>query len=220
MAVTAAAATGTMTAGTIIAAVSGHAATVPEPKAQVHAEAAPVLAEHLRELSAPVVTVRRGDTLSSIARAGCGSVSDWTGIYVTNKKLIGPDYNLIKPGQVLALDCEAKYVPVRTVTVAVVRGTYRSPRRAYQAPRSYSPGGYSVSSGFQACVIRAESGGNAGIWNASGHWGLYQFSSSTWAAHGGNPADFGRASAAEQTQVFWNTVHADGTSDWAPYDGC
>lgn len=81
-------------------------------------------------------------------------------------------------------------------------------------------GGYSVSSSFQACVIAHESGGNSQIWNASGHYGLYQFSASTWAAHGGNPADFGHASAAEQTMIFWNTVHADGVSDWAPYDGC
>lgn len=85
---------------------------------------------------------------------------------------------------------------------------------------SGSGGGYSVSSAFQACVIRAESGGNPNIWNASGHWGLYQFSASTWALHGGDPALFGHASAAYQTQIFWNTYNADGTSDWSPYDGC
>jgi Transglycosylase-like domain len=81
-------------------------------------------------------------------------------------------------------------------------------------------GGYTVSSSFQACVIRAESGGNAQIWNASGHWGLYQFSYSTWVAHGGVPSDFGHAGASVQTQIFYNTVAQDGKSDWAPYDGC
>lgn len=88
-----------------------------------------------------------------------------------------------------------------------------------QAPSS-TGGGYSVSSGFQACVIRAESGGNPQIWNASGHWGLYQFSYSTWVAHGGASSLFGHADGAYQTQIFWNTVRQDGTSDWAPYDGC
>ena len=44
--------------------------------------------------------------------------------------------------------------------------------------------------------------------NSSGHYGLYQFSSGTWAAYGGNPADFGNASVAEQNQVFNNAVAA------------
>jgi hypothetical protein len=56
--------------------------------------------------------------------------------------------------------------------------------------------------------------------NGSGHYGLYQFSYSAWAAAGGNPADFGNASAAEQNQVFATAYAHDGTSPWAPYDGC
>jgi hypothetical protein len=75
-------------------------------------------------------------------------------------------------------------------------------------------------SGFQACVIRAESGGNPQVMNSTGHYGLYQFSEETWTGHGGSAADFGHASVAEQNQVFANTVAADGVSDWAPYDGC
>ena len=46
--------------------------------------------------------------------------------------------------------------------------------------------------------------------NSSGHYGLYQFSSSTWSAYGGNPADFGNASVAEQNQVFNNAIAAGG----------
>jgi len=87
-----------------------------------------------------------------------------------------------------------------------------------------SPGAQSGSSGstssFQACVIARESGGNPQVMNASGHYGLYQFSASTWAAYGGNPADFGDASVAEQNQVFANAMAAGGESNWAPYDGC
>src|SRR6185437_3806202 len=63
-------------------------------------------------------------------------------------------------------------------------------------------------SSFQACVIARESGGNSQVMNASGHYGLYQFSASTWAAYGGNPADFGHASVAEQNQVFDNAIAA------------
>jgi resuscitation-promoting factor RpfB len=69
-------------------------------------------------------------------------------------------------------------------------------------------------------VVARESGGNSQVMNSSGHYGLYQFSSSTWAAYGGNPADFGNASVAEQNQVFANALAQGGQSNWAPYDGC
>jgi len=56
--------------------------------------------------------------------------------------------------------------------------------------------------------------------NSTGHYGLYQFSASTWAAYGGSPADFGDASVAEQNRVFANALAAGGQSNWSPYDGC
>jgi LysM repeat protein len=92
------------------------------------------------------------------------------------------------------------------------------------APVQSAPADTSVStagdSAFQSCVINAESGGNSQVMNSSGHYGLYQFSASTWAEYGGNPADFGNASVAEQNQVFNNAIAAGGESNWAPYDGC
>jgi soluble lytic murein transglycosylase-like protein len=69
-------------------------------------------------------------------------------------------------------------------------------------------------------VISAESGGNSQVMNSSGHYGLYQFSSSTWAEYGGNPGAFGDASVAEQNQVFDNAIAAGGQSNWSAYDGC
>ena len=69
-------------------------------------------------------------------------------------------------------------------------------------------------------MIASESGGNSQVMNSSGHYGLYQFSSSTWAEYGGNPADFGDASVAEQNQVFDNAIAAGGQSNWSAYDGC
>ena len=80
---------------------------------------------------------------------------------------------------------------------------------------SGGPGG-----AFGACVISRESGGNSQVMNSTGHYGLYQFSASTWAGYGGNPADFGHATVAEQEQVFSSALAAGGQSNWSPYDGC
>ena len=108
----------------------------------------------------------------------------------------------------------ARYAAAHPVTVA------RIVTPAHSSQAVASPVTYQGSSSVQQCIISRESGGNSQIWNASGHYGLYQFSYGTWVAHGGNGADFGHASVAEQNQVFANTVAADGYSDWAPYDGC
>jgi hypothetical protein len=69
-------------------------------------------------------------------------------------------------------------------------------------------------------VVARESGGNAQAMNATGHYGLYQFSASTWAAYGGNPADFGHASVTEQDQVFASALAAGGQRNWSQYDRC
>lgn len=94
-----------------------------------------------------------------------------------------------------------------------------TPYPSYSSPSPQSAPAGSTSS-FQACVIARESGGNPQVMNASGHYGLYQFSSSTWAEYGGNPADFGNASVSEQNQVFANAMAAGGQFNWSPYDGC
>jgi LysM repeat protein len=159
-----------------------------------------------------LATVMPGDTLSKIAKDDCGNPADWTGIFAANKGKIR-DPNEIYPGQQFTLSCQVVSVPSSAAPASV---PYQG-RHAVQVASAVSTTGMG---GFQACVIQRESGGQTQVMNASGHYGLYQFAESTWIAHGGNPADFGHASAAEQTQVFWSTVHADGTSDWSPYDGC
>lgn len=88
-----------------------------------------------------------------------------------------------------------------------------------RVPLPHPLGGVGMGS-FQSCVIQRESGGNAQVMNSSGHYGLYQFSRETWIESGGNPADFGNASAAEQNQVFQQAFARFGTAPWAPYDGC
>jgi hypothetical protein len=79
---------------------------------------------------------------------------------------------------------------------------------------------YSGDGGFASCVIASESGGNSQVMNSSGHYGLYQFSESTWEEYGGSAADFGDASVAEQNQVFDSALAAGGESNWSAYDGC
>ena len=88
------------------------------------------------------------------------------------------------------------------------------------APKATVAVTYSGSGSFQSCVIARESGGNPQVMNASGHYGLYQFSYATWVAYGGSPASFGHASVAEQNQVFDNAIAAGGQSNWSAYDGC
>ena len=104
------------------------------------------------------------------------------------------------------------YVPTQTAPVQT------APVQA--APKAAAAATYSGSGSFQSCVIARESGGNSQVMNSSGHYGLYQFSSSTWAAYGGSSSSFGSASVAEQNQVFNNAIAAGGQSNWSAYDGC
>lgn len=91
---------------------------------------------------------------------------------------------------------------------------------ATASPGSYGSVSPSSYSGFQQCVIARESGGNSQVMNSSGHYGLYQFSASTWQAYGGSAATFGHATVAEQNAVFANAMAQGGQSNWSPYDGC
>lgn len=109
------------------------------------------------------------------------------------------------------VDCQQQQAPSYQPQHAA---TASAPVFAASASGTY-PGG-----SFGACVVARESGGNAQVMNSTGHYGLYQFSASTWAAYGGSPAAFGNASAAQQNQVFANALARGGQSNWSPYDGC
>jgi hypothetical protein len=110
------------------------------------------------------------------------------------------------PAQAAPVQATASYVPAHSAPATTTRGSTYS---------GGTPGG-----AFGQCVVARESGGNAQVMNSSGHYGLYQFSASTWAAYGGNPGDFGHASVAEQNQVFNTAIARGGQSNWSPYDGC
>jgi LysM repeat protein len=172
-------------------------------------------------------TVKSGDSLSAIAKRVYHDPAYWPVLYWANHKQIRYA-NVIEVGQKLAVPAKPGKIPAvpsvlgpaapaPVITSAPV--TYAQSAPVYSAPAqaatTYTGGG-----SFQSCVIARESGGNSQVMNSSGHYGLYQFSSGTWAAYGGNPASFGNASVAEQNQVFNNAVAAGGQSNWAPYDGC
>ena len=172
------------------------------------------------------VTVHSGDTLSSIAAHRYGSEQAWPAIWWDNRRRV-PNPNVIRAGEHLSMPASGKVpawlaraaeqaLPAAAVTAA--RITTRAPGRGQPARdihTSPAPAG-----SYQACVIARESGGNAQVMNSSGHYGLYQFSASTWQAYGGSAAEFGHASAAEQTRIFNNAMAAGGQSNWSPYDGC
>ena len=50
-------------------------------------------------------TVRAGDSLWAISEAHCPTPLDWVSLWHANLKTIGPDPNLIFPGQMLTLTC-------------------------------------------------------------------------------------------------------------------
>jgi LysM repeat protein len=186
-------------------------------------------------------TVKSGDSLSAIAGRVYKNTAYWPVLYWANHGQIRYA-NVIEVGQVLAVPAKPAHIPgapsvlgptpppapapvAATSTASSTTGYGATSAPAYSAPAYSAPvqsTTYSGSGGssFQQCVIARESGGNSQVMNSSGHYGLYQFSSGTWSAYGGNPADFGNASVAEQNQVFNNAIAAGGQSNWAPYDGC
>ncbi len=184
-------------------------------------------------LAAPATyTVREGDSLSTIAERVYHDQAAWPVIYWANHSQVhwADDISVgqvlkvpAKPARIPAAPGElgpAAAAPVASAAVvassAVASPAVASPVSApVQTDSSYSGGG-----GFASCVIARESGGNSQVMNSSGHYGLYQFSASTWEAYGGSAGDFGNASVAEQNQVFNNALAAGGQSNWSAYDGC
>jgi LysM repeat protein len=173
-------------------------------------------------------TVKRGDTLSVIAKRFYQSPDYWPALYWANHRQIRYA-NQIGAGQVLTVPVKPRKIPsppsalgpaAAGAAATTHYGTHAPASSAHSAPGLAASTYAGAGGSYQACVIARESGGNSQVMNSSGHYGLYQFSASTWAAYGGNPADFGNASVAEQNQVFNSAIAAGGQSNWSPYDGC
>jgi LysM repeat protein len=171
-------------------------------------------------------TVKAGDSLSAIAERSYHNEKAWPVLYWANRSRIHWA-NVIEAGQVLRIPVEPARIPAPPVLLgpASIPTTETAAPQATPASAS-APGAVETSSSatpggsFAQCVIARESGGQTQVMNATGHYGLYQFSASTWAAYGGSPADFGHASASEQNRVFNNAIASGGQSNWSAYDGC
>ena len=203
-------------------------ASVAKPAADA-AHAAHAVHQAAKHAAAPVTyTVKSGDTLSSIARHHYQDSKFWPVLFWANKHAI-KYANDIAVGQVLTVPAKPSHIPDAPSTLSAPAPAPAPVQQAAPAASSDSVQSAPVQSSsvstagdsaFQQCVISRESGGNSQVMNSSGHYGLYQFSASTWAAYGGNPADFGHASTAEQNQVFNNAIAQGGQSNWSAYDGC
>jgi LysM repeat protein len=182
-------------------------------------------------------TIRSGDSLSSIAGKVYHKQDAWPVLYWANRGKIRWA-NIIGEGQVLKVPAMPAKIPAAPSQLAPapppapapapVAASSAAPAQASSSASSSSASSSSASSSYsggasssyEACVIARESGGNSQVMNSSGHYGLYQFSESTWVGYGGSASDFGHASAAEQHQVFSNAMAQGGQSNWSPYDGC
>lgn len=165
-------------------------------------------------------TVRPDDSLSAIAGRFYHNPNAWPVLYWANQNRIRWA-NDIQPGEVLRIPAKPARMPSAPALLgpAAAQPADPAPAQADVAAAGAYSGAY-PGGAFGACVVAAESGGDAQVMNSSGHYGLYQFSASTWAEYGGNPADFGNASVAEQNQVFANALAGGGQSNWSAYDGC
>ncbi|HEV3382359.1 MAG TPA: transglycosylase family protein [Trebonia sp.] len=212
------------------------------PAATQTAAARPVQVAKHDPASAARYAIKSGDSLSSIAEHFYQSTAYWPVLYWANHGHI--QYaNDIDVGQILTIPvkpariphapsalspapaqtpavADATTAPHYTVRTAVTLATPAQAAPAQAAPEHYADTSAGGDSSFQRCVITRESGGNSQAVGAGGYYGLYQFSAPTWAEYGGNPADFGNASAAEQNRVFDNAIAAGGESNWSSYDGC
>jgi LysM repeat protein len=173
-----------------------------------------LLSARQQAAQATTYTVRSGDTLSTIAKHVYNDQAAWPVIYYANRKQI-PDANDITAGQVLKIPAKPAHLPKAPSAFGPAAVASSASSGSTVADSSYSGSG-----GFASCVIARESGGNSQVMNSSGHYGLYQFSESTWEAYGGSAGDFGNASVAEQNQVFNNALARGGESNWSAYDGC
>lgn len=182
-----------------------------------------VVQELLVHQAPEVYVVKSGDSLSTIARKL--HLKSWEKFYCKNRKVIGNEPWLIQPKMRLMIK-ESKNIcniPVPVVKAPVAKVSTEVDRSPVRQVQTLSTTGTYLGSGsFQSCVIQRESGGNPTAYNpSSGASGLYGFLLSTWDSLGlGYPGGAYTAPVSVQNQGFQILYARDGTSPWAPYDGC
>ena len=135
-------------------------------------------------------TVRSGDSLSSIAGRFYHKQNAWPVLYWANHSKVRWA-NVLGVGQVLKIPAKPAKIPAAPGALGPAAGAAPpgSPRppgrpgvrtRAGRARGGEQLLGRLAGGSFGQCVIARESGGNSQVMNSSGHYGLYQFSESTW----------------------------------------
>jgi LysM repeat protein len=171
------------------------------------------------------VTVKSGDTLSSISQHELGHANDWPALWWANRSSVH-DPATIRVGQRLKLSGLPKMTAKLVQAAQAATGVSAAPSASTATATSTAPAPAEVDAtfngggGFQSCVIAAESNGDASAVNPyTGAGGLYGFLPSTWQALGysGLPED---ASVAEQNAAFAKEYSESGASAWSAYDGC
>lgn len=187
----------------------------------------------LPALAKTTVVVKRGDTLSGIARKA--GLSSWRSIYDANASIVNPD--LIFPGQTFVIPSKGDNVAARSLhsTARPVarhssshratshRSTWR-PSTTRSTSHSATPStsrSTSASSASSASfnggawdrIAACESGGNWSINTGNGFYGGLQFTLSSWRAVGGSGLP-NQATKATQIAMAQRLQAAQGWGAW------
>jgi LysM repeat protein len=155
-------------------------------------------------------TVKRGDTLSQIAKRA--KLPSWRPIWDLNKKINHP--NLIYPGQRLVIPARGEKVEHRPLpALAITRVVSLERSSAPVARRSTVSRSAPVGGSVWDRLAQCESGGNWGINTGNGYSGGLQFAPGTWAANGGSGSAH-NASRAEQIRVAERVLASQGWGAW------
>ncbi|WP_446750639.1 transglycosylase family protein [Streptomyces sp. WZ-12] len=156
------------------------------------------------EKSSPsTYTVRAGDTLSLIAERHLGDSRRWPHLYEINKDTIGPNPDVIQPGQRLTLPTSHR----KPYTGEAERKT-TTPRHA--KPKATAT---DARNGMWDRLAQCESSGNWSINTGNGYHGGLQFALSTWREHGGKGMP-NEASREEQIRIAEKVLADQGPGAW------
>jgi LysM repeat protein len=162
------------------------------------------------------VTVKRGDSLSKIAKKA--KLSSWRPIYDLNRKIQHP--NLVYPGQKLVIPAKGEKIKHRPLPAPAISRVVSQERTAAPATtsastsrRSATTRSASAGGGVWDRLAQCESGGNWGINTGNGYAGGLQFAPGTWRANGGSGSAH-NASRAEQIRVAERVKASQGWGAW------
>jgi hypothetical protein len=174
-------------------------------------------------------TVRKGDTLSSIAARYLGASRRGLGLWAANKGVVGRNPNAIRPGERLKLVnaglTRGEWRHVHQVNAPKVitvpqqhHSVWRDPVGSFTHSTRHAVAQAAAPSanvgGVWGCIAQHESGGNPATNTGNGFYGMYQFTISSWRAAGGGPGLPSDYSAAEQLRVAEHLQAMSGWGNW------